>query len=356
MHKIKVLVVDDSAFMRKMLSEILNADIRIEVVGTARDGSDGISKAEALKPDVMTLDIEMPKMDGLEALKILMRENPLPVVMVSSLTAKGADSTIKAMELGAVDFVLKPSGSISLDIHKVEHSIVRKVIAVSKSKMTATVTPACPPLLTTKIKNNKDSIIAIGTSTGGPRALQKVIGGLPADLNVPVLVVQHMPARFTSSLAKRLNGISSAIVKEAVHAEVLENGVVYIAPGDFHMGVIYEAGTYKVHLENSDPIIGHRPSVNHLFESLSHLDLHTVAAVMTGMGADGTEGLIKMKKRNSSCYVIAESEETSIVFGMPKAVIKSKLANEVAPVNKISESIMQAISRQEGASWTRINI
>ncbi|MFC7320465.1 protein-glutamate methylesterase/protein-glutamine glutaminase [Halobacillus campisalis] len=344
MHKIKVLVVDDSAFMRKMLSEILNADIRIEVVGTARNGSDGILKAEALKPDVMTLDIEMPKMDGLEALKILMRENPLPVVMVSSLTAKGADSTIKAMELGAVDFVLKPSGSISLDIHKVEHSIVRKVIAVSKAKKSSPVTPAYPHLLTSE-NNNKASIIAIGTSTGGPRALQKVIGGLPADLNVPVLVVQHMPARFTSSLAKRLNGISAVIVKEAIHAEVLENGVVYIAPGDFHMGVIYEAGTYKIHLENSDPIIGHRPSVNHLFESLSHLDLHTVAAVMTGMGADGTEGLIKMKKRNSSCYVIAESEETSIVFGMPKAVIKSKLANEVAPLNKISESIMQAISR-----------
>ncbi|MFC7061191.1 protein-glutamate methylesterase/protein-glutamine glutaminase [Halobacillus seohaensis] len=348
MKNVKVLVVDDSAFMRKVLSDILNNDPRIDVVGTARNGEDGVSKAIELEPDVVTLDIEMPKMNGLEALERLMKEKPMPVVMVSSLTSEGAESTVQAITLGAVDFILKPSGSISLDINKMEHVIVRKIIIASKanvlkslsSNKNSNVNPV--PLRTES--TNKKTVVAVGTSTGGPRALQAVLTTLPKDLGVPVVIVQHMPKGFTQSLANRLNQLSEITVKEAEHGEPLTKGIAYIAPGDYHMGIVVEeAGDLKIELEQSPPQSGHRPSVNHLYQSLSTLDLYTIAVVMTGMGADGTEGLIQLKNQESSTYVIAESEETSIVFGMPRAVITSKLANEVVPVDKISESILKAI-------------
>ncbi|GGF10905.1 chemotaxis response regulator protein-glutamate methylesterase [Halobacillus andaensis] len=345
MEPIKVLIIDDSAFMRKMLSDILNRDRRIQVIGTARNGEDGLQKAANLDPDVITLDVEMPKMDGLTALENLMKIKPIPVVMVSSVTSEGTDSTIKAMTLGAVDFISKPSGSISLDIHKVGHSIVRKVLTASKAKVTmkshkvqkqvsdrGTLTAA-------KAFNHPNKIVAIGTSTGGPRALQTVLTSLPEGVNWPIVIVQHMPKGFTKSLAKRLHFLSKIIVKEAEDGEVLQKGTAYIAPGDEHLGIEQRNGDLVIHLKQSEPIQGHRPSVNYLFQSLSQLKISTLAIVMTGMGADGTEGLIQLKKRNTDTYVIAESEETSIVFGMPKAVIKSKLADEVIPVDKISERI-----------------
>ncbi|MFG6148894.1 protein-glutamate methylesterase/protein-glutamine glutaminase [Halobacillus sp. B23F22_1] len=345
MEPIKILIVDDSAFMRKMLSDILNRDRRIQVIGTARNGEDGLQKASNLEPDVITLDVEMPKMDGLTALVNLMKIKPIPVVMVSSLTSEGADSTIKAMTLGAVDFISKPSGSISLDIHKIGPSIVRKVLTASKAKlpkerhMVHKQMSVEAKFTTTKAFNTPNKIVAIGTSTGGPRALQTVLASLPEGLNWPIVVVQHMPKGFTKSLARRLHALSRITVKEAEDGEVLQNGTAYIAPGDEHIGIELRNNELVVDLKRSEPIMGHRPSVNYLFQSLSQLKISTLAIIMTGMGADGTEGLIQLKKRNTDTYVIAEAEETSIVFGMPKAVIKSKLADEVIPVDKISERI-----------------
>ncbi|WP_101843901.1 chemotaxis response regulator protein-glutamate methylesterase [Halobacillus sp. Marseille-P3879] len=350
MEKVNVLVIDDSAFMRKMLSDILNNDRRIEVTGTARDGEEGIQKAIQLKPDVITLDIEMPKMDGLTALEKLMDAHPIPVVMVSSLTSEGAESTVKAMTLGAVDVILKPSGAISLDIQKVEKTIVRKVITASKARVDLSdrsnvrKTPVQSSHYLNELSSSK-KIVAIGTSTGGPRALQTVLPSLPEDLDCPIVIVQHMPKGFTKSLAARLNMLSEIHVTEAENGVFLEKGTAYIAPGDYHLGVQEKNGKLISCLQQSPPNNGHRPSVNHLFQSLCRTDVSTLAVVMTGMGADGTEGLLQLKQCKADTYVIAESEATSVVFGMPKAVIKSKLANEVIDVDKISEVIKLVISK-----------
>ncbi|MCP3026102.1 chemotaxis response regulator protein-glutamate methylesterase [Halobacillus sp. A5] len=348
MEKVKVLVVDDSAFMRKMLTDILNKDPRIHVMATGRNGEEALEKAIQLQPDVITLDVEMPKMDGLTALKKLMKSHPTAVVMVSSLTGEGADSTIAAMTLGAVDFILKPSGSISLDIHKVEQSIIRKVITASKANVAPLIDSVERPVPASISKNIQTSnsttkILAIGTSTGGPRALQTVLTALPEHLDCPIVIVQHMPKGFTKSLADRLNHLSKIHVTEAKEGMILKKGTAYIAPGDYHMGIKAVNGKFIIQLQQSEPQNGHRPAVNYLFRSLSLLHLHTVAIVMTGMGADGTEGLFELKQHRPDTYVIAESEKTSIVYGMPKAVIKSNLANEVVPVDKISERIKKVI-------------
>ncbi|MFD2925543.1 protein-glutamate methylesterase/protein-glutamine glutaminase [Halobacillus naozhouensis] len=347
MKLIKVLVVDDSAFMRKMITDLLEKDKRIKVVGTARNGKESLIKAKDLLPDVITMDIEMPVMDGLTALAHMMKEKPKPVVMLSSLTSEGADSTLKAMSLGAVDFVLKPSGSISLDIEKVEKELHSKVITASKASLpkrfsTKKLSPLQIPL---KVNNNQHSIVAIGTSTGGPRALQEVITHLPADFPAPILIVQHMPKGFTLSLANRLDQLAAIHVKEAEEGEKLRNGVAYIAPGDFHMGVILNHREPVIALSQDPPHLGHRPAVNHLYKSLANLDGYkTVAVVMTGMGSDGMDGLLELKRQCPQTYCIAESADTCIVYGMPKAVILAKLANEIVPLDDINHRIGQVIS------------
>ncbi len=346
MKLIKVLVVDDSAFMRKMITELLEKDKRIRVVGTSRNGKDSLVKARDLLPDVITMDIEMPEMDGLTALEHHMKENPRPVVMLSSLTNQGADSTLKAISLGAVDFVLKPSGSISLDLEKVEHELVSKVIAASKASLPHLLPTKKPfsPQIPWKGRINRSSIVAIGTSTGGPRALQEVVTHLPADFPAPILIVQHMPKGFTKSLANRLDQLAAIRVKEAEEGEKLNNGVAYIAPGDFHMGVVVNNRDPVIKLNQDDPILGHRPAVNYLYQSLAHLDDYTtIAVVMTGMGTDGMEGLLELKKQCPQTYCIAESADTCIVYGMPKAVILAKLANEIASLDDINHRIGQVI-------------
>ncbi|MCA0969121.1 chemotaxis response regulator protein-glutamate methylesterase [Halobacillus litoralis] len=349
MKKIRVLIVDDSAFMRKILSDMLNKDYRIEVVGTARNGKDGLKKIGTLSPDVVTLDVEMPQMDGLEALERIMEECPVPVVMVSSLTKQGAESTIKAITLGAIDFIQKPSGPISLDMEKVEDQVVRKVLIAGKAKVgNASKTPASSAPYTKVVKKptrlNKAPIIAIGTSTGGPRALDTVITNLPTNLPAPVLIVQHMPKGFTHSLAERLNRQASITVKEASHGDILQNGHAYIAPGGQHMTVVQRDGRLVVELDETEPLYGHRPSVNRMFQSLAHLEeMQVFSVIMTGMGADGTEGLMELKKNKPDTHSIAEAEESCIVFGMPKAVIKSGLADEIVPVSEISRRLLKAI-------------
>ncbi|WP_299740889.1 chemotaxis response regulator protein-glutamate methylesterase [Rossellomorea sp. y25] len=357
----KVLVVDDSAFMRKLISDFLTASKQLEVIGIARNGEDAISKINKLRPDVVTLDVEMPRMNGIEALRRIMGECPVPVVMLSSTTREGAEETFKAMELGAVDFIAKPSGTISLDLHKVQDEIVEKVVAASKvnmTKMTKTYgkrkrselkgssRQANGTELTTASESNwsmnSPKIILIGTSTGGPRALQQVLTELPPNLDAPVVVVQHMPPGFTRSLANRLDGQSVIKVKEAEHEEILQKGTAYIAPGGFHTKVVEFGSQLSIHLSKEEaPRNGHRPSVDILFESVSLiLDYGKIAVIMTGMGSDGSEGLIKLKERGE-VRAIAESEESCIVFGMPKSAIATNLVDSVETIGDISQTIMK---------------
>ncbi len=342
---IQVLVVDDSAFMRKVISDMLNQDPRIHVIGTARNGQDALLKQKQLSPDVITLDVEMPIMNGLDTLKQIMNEDPCPVVMISSTTKVGTENTLIAMEYGAVDFVTKPSGAISLDINRVEMEIVDKVIQASKAKVRhSTPKPIVQKIVKHEhLQTQKRKVIAIGTSTGGPKALKDVITQLPATIKAPILVVQHMPANFTRSLAERLNSLSSIIVKEAENGDLIENGTAYIAPGGYHIALQKIGSAYfiKTHLE--EPRRGHRPSVDVLYESLATLaDVETIAVIMTGMGADGTEGLMKLKQ-HGSCYAIAEAEESCVVFGMPRAAIKTNLVDEVVHVQEIAERVIRSV-------------
>jgi two-component system, chemotaxis family, protein-glutamate methylesterase/glutaminase len=365
MAKIKVLIVDDSAFMRKLINDFLSEHPKIEVVGTARNGEDALKKWRSLVPDVLTLDVEMPVMNGLDVLKVVMMEQPIPVVMLSSTTKEGADTTLQAIQAGAVDFVAKPSGSISLDLHKIKKELIEKVIEASKANLPKIenhqekirsfkkendrlVTPEKTAVEKLSIPGSKrDSnarkIVCIGTSTGGPRALQQVLTSLPKDFGAPILIVQHMPAGFTKSLANRLDSLSEIKVKEAEDGELLQKGTAYIAPGGWHLEVKSVGTSLAVSLGKSAPRNGHRPSVDVLFESVSSLKhVSKISVIMTGMGSDGAKGLIEMKKKGF-VKAIAESQETSIVFGMPKSAIATNMVDEVANVEKIAESIMNYI-------------
>lgn len=359
MAKIRVLIVDDSAFMRKLINDFLSEHEEIEVIGTARNGEDAIKKWRELRPDVMTLDVEMPKLNGLEVLKLVMQEQPLPVVMLSSTTKEGADTTLQAIQGGAVDFVAKPSGAISIDLHKIKTELIQKVLSASKANLTKLkisedvkpVEKELNRLIDSEIKrtgNGTDrgfsreskKIVCIGTSTGGPRALQQVITSLPKDIDAPLLVVQHMPAGFTKSLANRLDSLSQIRVKEAEDGEILQKGTAYIAPGGFHLEVKSLGSTLAICLSQSPPRNGHRPSVDVMFESISTIKNYSkIAVIMTGMGSDGSKGLVEMKK-NGIVKAIAESQDTSIVFGMPKAAIATNMVDEVANVENIAQSIM----------------
>jgi len=372
--KSKLLIVDDSAFMRKLISDFFVGSPRVEVVGTARNGKDAIRKIQQLKPDVVTMDVEMPEMNGLEALKEIMAVCPVPVVMLSSTTRKGTDTTMMAMEYGAVDFVAKPSGTISLDLHKIQEELVRKVeqathVSIKKLKKpigtkrpvppvqtptpptgwerTAAPQQAAPvkPFLNQEQKEwSKTSrkVVLIGTSTGGPRALQEVITKLPAQVQAPILIVQHMPAGFTKSLAARLDQLSDIRVKEAEHGDILQNGVAYIAPGGYHVKLRKVGTAFGIVLDQTEPPrSGHRPSVDVLFEDVSRFkEFDKIAVIMTGMGHDGSKGLTALKK-TGNVMAIAESADTCIVYGMPKAAVETQLVDEVADVDDIAQSIMK---------------
>ncbi|MEK5391967.1 chemotaxis response regulator protein-glutamate methylesterase [Margalitia sp. FSL K6-0131] len=357
MERIKVLVVDDSAFMRKLITDILESDQNIEVVGTSRNGLDAIEKVKKLRPNVITLDIEMPIMDGIQALQNIMNDNPTPIIMLSSTTKLGAENTILAMHYGAIDFVTKPSGSISLDLEKVKDDLIQKVKSASKANIqNLRYPPETKQLLVperpqasfkveirkmSKWSQGRNKLICIGISTGGPRALQKLLAGFPENLEAPILIVQHMPAGFTKSLANRLNTLSKIHVKEAEEGEVIQKGTAYIAPGDFHLQVKQLGTNIVVQLNQAPPLNGHRPSVDIMFQSISQLpNYDKIAVIMTGMGSDGAQGLIELKKKGT-VKAIAESENSCIVFGMPKAAIATNLVDEVEDLEKISQAIMK---------------
>ncbi|RDI47438.1 protein-glutamate methylesterase/protein-glutamine glutaminase [Falsibacillus pallidus] len=361
---ISVLVVDDSAFMRKLIINFLDEDPAITVAGFARNGEDALQKAKKLRPDVITLDVEMPILNGLDALKRIMDEIPTPVVMLSSLTEHGTNQTMEAMENGAVDFVAKPSGTISLDLHKIKDELLQKVhsasrVPVSKLKykpvekrkieIQAEMPASAHRIIHKKASNiqqakwnlNSPKLICIGTSTGGPRALQEVLSHFPADIKAPILVVQHMPAGFTKSLAARLNQLCDISVKEAEDGEIIKQGVAYIAPGGFHLNARRVGTSLAVHLSEEPPRSGHRPSVDVMLESVSEIpDYDKICVIMTGMGSDGAKGLVKLKE-NGNSRAIAESQNTCIVFGMPKAAIGTNLVDDVEDLGQIAYSVMK---------------
>ncbi|KEO82951.1 protein-glutamate methylesterase/protein-glutamine glutaminase [Tumebacillus flagellatus] len=347
MKPIQVLVCDDSALMRRIISDILKSDPEIIVVGTAKNGQEALELIPQLKPDVLTLDIEMPVLNGLEALPMIWRKYKLPTIMLSSLTQEGADATIKALELGAFDFVGKPSGSISLDLAKVGQDLIHKIKAAAKKEQVVQSTkyfrpqpkptPAPPkPLRTSK---RVEEILAIGTSTGGPRALQMVLSHLPATLAAPVVVVQHMPAGFTRSLAQRLDHLCLVSVQEAQDGQVLEQGHVYIAPGDYHMRIVEKSpGTYVIQLNQEPPVGGHRPAVDTMYDSLAELrGVRIRAAILTGMGGDGANGMVKIKAQGGR--TIAEAQESCVVFGMPRTAIAKGCVDIIAPLDRIADEL-----------------
>ena len=388
---IRVLIADDSAFMRKVLSDMFNRQSDFEVAGTAINGRDTIDKVKKLNPDLLTLDVTMPVMDGLNALAVIMEECPLPVVMVSSTTQAGTDATVRALALGAVDFISKAGGPIS-KIDAIETELLTKCRAaakahVSKFRMTGAdarpliyryptpeppsmkkievrrktglvlgqkptinkipskLAPPVEPAMTATFNtgNSSKKLVVIGTSTGGPQALQTVITRLPGNLPCGVVVVQHMPPGFTKSLADRLNAISEIAVKEAEHDEIIKPGQVYIAPGDYQLRIVPMGINRKIVLSKDAPVGNHRPAVNVMYDSAAEFGKDIVAVIMTGMGSDGCIGMKKIKAQGG--YSIAQDEQSCVVYGMPKAVVDAGLADEIRPLTKIAEAIVEAVRR-----------
>ncbi len=358
MGKIKILVVDDSSFMRKVISDILNSVSEFEVVDTARNGDDAVEKTGRLRPDVITMDVEMPIKDGIQALQEIMSKHPTPVVMVSSLTKEGADVTLKALELGAVEFIAKPGGSISLKMEEIRQHIIDKVRIASQSKPRATTAiqevteyhtiRKETPTISADERTSKTRIlfplILIGTSTGGPRALHTIMDQLDGNIQAPILIVQHMPATFTKSLAARLDGTSKFKVKEAEDGDILVPATAYLAPGGLQMGVKLLNGKPVITLTKDEPVNGHRPSVDYLFQSAAKYNFSKIIAViLTGMGYDGRDGMVELNRQGA--ITIAESEETCVVYGMPKAAVEANAVDIKAPLDTIATEIRNAYKR-----------
>ncbi len=343
-NAIKVLVVDDSAFMRKVLADLIDSDSSLTVVGTATNGKDALVKIAELDPDVITLDVEMPVMDGIDCLKAIMKRFPKPVIMLSSGTDHGAELTIKALDEGAVDFVAKPKNLFDIKNEKKKNEIIEKIAIAKNIKFKTARSKLKQADNNMTIANSVvlKYIIAIGTSTGGPKALQSVIPFLPGDIPAAVLIVQHMPPGFTTSLAERLDSKSDLVVREARQGEKILAGHVYVAPGDSHMKVEAASnGDILISLDKSPPVGGHRPSVDVMMNSLSATGLkNIIGVIMTGMGADGSVGIKKLKEVNKS-YIIAQDEESSVVYGMPKMALQTGAVDKVVSLDKISEEIIQ---------------
>lgn len=355
--RIRVLIVDDSALMRKALKEIIMTDPALEVVGTARDGQDAIEKVYELKPDVVTMDINMPVMDGLTSMQHILSDYPeMPVLMVSSLTAEGALTTFEALELGAFDYVGKPSGTVSTNLHIVGREIIQKIKLAYKSVNRKSIrerlrrrNSMSPPRLTAQVKNtdftgNKEvsKIVVIGISTGGPGTLMEVIPMLPVDLRAAVIIIQHMPPSFTSSFAKRLNDASIIPVKEADAGDVLQNARGYLGRGGYHLVVRGEGGIIRL---SSTPKTIFMPSVNVTMESVLEAfgGRNVVGVLMTGMGDDGADAMVKI--RNAGGITIAEDESTAVVFGMPREAIERGGAEIILPSYKIADAIVKAVRK-----------
>lgn len=394
-RQIGVLIVDDSPFMRLTLQKILSQDPSIKVLDTAKDGREGILKLQSLRPDVITMDVEMPVMNGLQALDEIMRWQPTSVIILSAVTTEGAESTLKAFDLGAVDVVAKPSGKPGADLQVLSRDLVEKVKAAAlvnlarlrpnkglassqqnpstaavSSSTAATVQPGITKITSPKSPSSASSvssgnvartfsgvksgvlpkhpveIVAIGTSTGGPSALQAVLPVLPKNFPVPVLVAQHMPPGFTGPLAQRLNGLCELNVREGVNGEVLKAGTVYVAPAGKQLQVQRRSGQLTLNIGDDSPIPTlYHPSVDVMFLSLGkEVGKGTLGVVMTGMGSDGTKGMKELKKLEG--FAIAEAEETCVVYGMPRSIVEAGLADRVVPLGEIGKVIVECVMRR----------
>ncbi len=337
---IRVLVVDDSALVRKLLSETLSKESDIEVVGTAVDPYVARDKIVQLKPDVITLDVEMPRMDGISFLEKLMRHYPLPVVVLSSLTPRNSETAVRALALGAVEVLAKPGSSVTVgDIGK---ELVRAVRTAARARIHKREAPApdAPPVSFGPLRTTH-KVLCIGASTGGTRAIEEVLRGLPGDIPGTV-IVQHMPPGFTGPFAKRLNGICPQNVREAQDGDIVVPGTVFVAPGDKHMLIERDGGRYKVRIRTGPPVHHQRPAVDVLFQSAARsVGPNAVSVILTGMGADGAAGMKQM--RDAGAYCIAQDEDSCVVFGMPKEAIKADAVDEILPLNKVPEGIVRAL-------------
>lgn len=324
---IKVIVVDDSVIMRQLLTEVLNSDPDITVVAVAQHPLEARELIKQHNPDVLTLDIEMPKMNGLEFLEKIMKLRPMPVVMISSLTQKGADATMQALEIGAVDFVAKPTSDLEKGISAQASQIIQKVKTAANANIGNLI--RTPRSVTKPVFNGQASskeLVVIGASTGGVEALREVLQDLPSYMP-PILVVQHMPAQFTDTFAKRLNTRCGLAVKEAENGEKLQSGFVYIANGKFHLSVRKKGADFYSDFDDGEPVCGHKPSVNVLFHSTAKLDCKKmVGVILSGMGRDGAEGMLAL--RQAGAITIGQNEKTCVVYGMPR------VANEIGAVEK----------------------
>ncbi|PYP86112.1 MAG: chemotaxis response regulator protein-glutamate methylesterase [Candidatus Angelobacter sp. Gp1-AA117] len=376
--KIRVLIVDDSAFMRKVLQSILAADPQLEVCGEARDGRDAVTQSEVLKPDVITMDINMPHMDGLQATEIIMSGNPRPIVVVSSESREGAEVTLKALELGAIDFVAKPSGGIDLDMNSVKEELCRKLKVASKVRVVrnatrsrlqqeiATSAPRTEPARTFEqsLKNgsingagaaaapalargsSKFPIVVVASSTGGPATLMKFIPYFPKDFPGAVVLVQHMPGSFTAQFSQQLAEVSQMKVKEAESGEIIVAGQLYICPGSHHMRV---SPTGRVSLDDGPRIGGYRPCADLTLESAAeYAGPMAIGVILTGMGNDGSKGVQTI--RNVGGHVIAQAESSAVIFGMPQEAIKTGAVDQVLPMEVIYNAIEKRVLYIFGAA------
>jgi len=350
---IKVLVVDDSAFMRKALTSMLQEDPEIKVIGTARDGVEAIQMIQELKPDVVTMDVEMPRMDGITALREIMQKCPVPVIMVSSLTTEGAKVTLEALELGAIDFIPKNLAELSVNIVKIKGILLEKIKTIGKRgivKRKPVLKPAETKIETPKVEipkvrvttERKIGIVSIGTSTGGPKALQEIIPKLPKDFPVPIVIAQHMPPNFTKPFAERLDQLSQLSVKEAEEGEAIKPGIVYIAPGRGHMRLKRRGIETLVTISEDKEEFIYRPSVDALLLSVADcFPGRSLGVILTGMGNDGAKGCKKIKE--SGGRVFAQNEESCVVYGMPRAVVEAGLADKVVSLEEMAGEIINAV-------------
>ena len=349
---IKVLVVDDSALMRALLTEIINGAGDIRVVGTAPDPLVARDLVKTLNPDVLTLDVEMPKMDGLEFLRRLMRLRPMPVIMISSLTARGSEVTLQALELGAVDFVSKPLAEHAAQLHEYADEIREKIrmayqarlhVGAASQAVAAPVSTAAAGWTPTPANVSRERIIAIGASTGGTEAIKAVLTQLPADLP-PIVMVQHMPESFTPSFAARLDSLCALTVVESRGGERLEPGHAYLAPGHSHLLIRRQGTGFVTELSRAEPVNRHRPSVDVLFDAVAEqVGAKALGVILTGMGKDGAQGLLRMKQAGS--WTIGQDQDSCVVYGMPRAAAEAGALTEVAALEAIPGRILAQLRK-----------
>jgi len=347
---IRVLIVDDSAFMRRAVERMLSDSPAIRVVGTAENGEEAVALVAELRPDVVVMDVNMPRMDGLEALERVMKHCPTPVLMMSTLTRAGARTTVRALELGAVDFIDKSQAATSMDIYQLGPQLRDKVLAVARAdrppppladvaaSAAGTAAAATPVRVARATRAGEIDVIAIGASTGGPRALSEILPSLPADLPCAIVVAQHMPPGFTATLAERLDERCAMRVREAADGDVLEPGTVLVAPGGRQMRVAAQAGRHVVRIEAGTPDLLHHPSVDVLFKSVARTaGRRSIGLVLTGMGQDGALGLRAM--RDAGARTIVEDSESAVIFGMPRAAAPA--AEIVLPLPRIARELIE---------------